>query len=87
MKQRILSNRGHLSNSAAAWALVRLKKRPSAVFLAHISQENNRPDLVEETVQTILHQQNVRQGNILLTAQDVPTLWGFADEIAAKENL
>lgn len=87
LKQRILSNRGHLSNSAAAWALVRLKKRPSVVFLAHISQENNRPDLVEETVQTILHQQNVRQGNILLTAQDVPTLWGFADEIAAKENL
>lgn len=73
LKQRILSNRGHLSNSAAAWALVRLKKRPRAVFLAHMSQENNRPELVEETVRTILAQQNVRQENLLLTAQDVPT--------------
>ena len=73
LKQRILSNRGHLSNSAAAWALVRLKKRPRAVFLAHMSQENNRPALVEETVRTILAQQNVRQENIVLAAQDVPT--------------
>ena len=73
LKQRILSNRGHLSNSAAAWALVRLKKRPRAVFLAHMSQENNRPELVEETVRTILAQQNVHQENLLLTAQDVPT--------------
>ena len=73
LKQRILSNRGHLSNSAAAWALVRLKKRPRAVFLAHMSQENNRPELVEETVRTILAQQNVRQENIVLAAQDVPT--------------
>ena len=76
LKQRILSNRGHLSNSAAAWALVRLKKRPRAVFLAHMSQENNRPELVEETVRTILAQQNVRQENIVLAAQDVPACWG-----------
>ena len=76
LKQRILSNRGHLSNSAAAWALVRLKKRPRAVFLAHMSQENNRPERVEETVRTILAQQNIRQENIVLAAQDVPTCWG-----------
>ena len=76
LKQRILSNRGHLSNSAAAWALVRLKQRPQAVFLAHMSQENNRPELVEETVRTILRQQNVRQENLLLASQDIPTTWG-----------
>ena len=79
LKQRILSNRGHLSNSAAAWALVRLKKRPRAVFLAHMSQENNRPALVEETVRTILRQQNIRQDDLLLTAQDTPTSWGFGE--------
>lgn len=79
LKQRILSNRGHLSNSAAAWALVRLKKRPRAVFLAHMSQENNRPALVEETVRTILRQQNIRQDDLLLTAQDMPTSWGFGE--------
>lgn len=79
LKQRILSNRGHLSNSAAAWAIVRLRKRPRAVFLAHMSQENNRPDLVEETVRTILDQQNVRQENIVLASQDIPSCWGFAE--------
>lgn len=78
LKQRILSNRGHLENSAAAWALVRLKKRPQAVFLAHMSQENNSPTLVKSTVETILRRQNIRQENILLAAQDTPTLWGFA---------
>lgn len=78
LKQRILSNRGHLSNSAAAWALVRLKKRPRAVFLAHLSQENNRPDLALRTVQGILKNQGVEQENLMLGAQDMPMSFGFS---------
>lgn len=58
LKQRILSNRGHLSNLDAAWALARMKRRPAQVFLAHLSEENNRPELAEETVREVL----VRQG-------------------------
>ena len=77
LKQRILSNRGHLSNSAAAWALVRLKKRPRAVFLAHLSQENNRPDLALRTVQAILQNQGIEQENLMLGAQDMPMSFGF----------
>lgn len=59
LKRRILSNRGHLANSDAAWALARLHRRPRKVFLAHLSEENNRPELAQETVQSILARQGV----------------------------
>lgn len=59
LKRRILSNRGHLANSDAAWALLRMQKRPEKVFLAHLSEENNRPELAANTVQRILEQQGV----------------------------
>ncbi|MBQ1613633.1 MAG: MBL fold metallo-hydrolase [Selenomonas sp.] len=59
LKRRILSNRGHLANSDAAWALIRMQKRPEKVFLAHLSEENNRPELAETTVQSILEGQGL----------------------------
>jgi phosphoribosyl 1,2-cyclic phosphodiesterase len=61
LKQRILSNRGHLSNSDAAWALVRMKKNHTRVFLAHLSAENNRPELARDTICDILE----KHGDIL----------------------
>ena len=60
LKRRILSNRGHLANADAAWALVRMQRRPSQVFLAHLSEENNWPELARETVQGILDRQGIR---------------------------
>lgn len=58
LKQRILSNRGHLSNNDAAWALVRMKKqRHTKVLLAHLSEENNLPSVAHETVCTIMQEQ------------------------------
>ena len=54
LKRRILSNRGHLANGDAAWALTRMKKPPRKVYLAHLSEENNRPVLARDTVTSIL---------------------------------
>lgn len=54
LKRRILSNRGHLANGDAAWALTRMKKPPRMVYLAHLSEENNRPVLARDTVTSIL---------------------------------
>ena len=54
LKRRILSNRGHLANGDAAWALTRMKKHPRKVYLAHLSEENNRPALACDTVTDIL---------------------------------
>lgn len=60
LKNRIMSNRGHLSNTDAAWTLARMARNKSAkVFLAHLSQENNRPEIAETTVRTILSEQNL----------------------------
>ena len=54
LKERILGARGHLSNSAAGWFLATLAKMPQEVFLAHLSDENNRPELAKETINRIL---------------------------------
>jgi phosphoribosyl 1,2-cyclic phosphodiesterase len=57
LKQRILSDHGHLSNSQTAAALLNLfgyldKKR--IVLLAHLSKENNTPAIAEQTILTAL---------------------------------
>ncbi|MCR5176633.1 MAG: MBL fold metallo-hydrolase [Anaerovibrio sp.] len=70
LKQRILSNRGHLSNADAAWTLVHLKQRPQKVFLAHLSESNNLPALARNTVEQILSQQHVQGIDIILTDQN-----------------
>ena len=67
-----------MSNDAAAWLLAKLpKKKQTEVFLAHLSQENNRPQLALETVETILRSQSVgeEENNIrlLLTYPDQMT--------------
>ena len=46
LKQRIASRRGHLSNPESAALAARLCARGTrALMLAHLSQENNTPDL------------------------------------------
>ena len=69
LKRRILSNRGHLTNADAAWALVRMQARPKHVVLAHLSEENNRPELAQETVSDILHGQGVAVEDLQLASQ------------------
>lgn len=51
LKQRILGERGHLSNEAAGKLLGRLlHDKMQAVVLAHLSKDNNLPELAYETV-------------------------------------
>lgn len=83
LKQRILSNRGHLSNQDAAWALVRMKKKRHVdVFLAHLSDENNRPELAYQTVATIVKGQGydlMKDLNLYLTRPDAAVALKAAD--------
>ena len=67
LKQRILGNHGHLSNHDAAWALVHMQQHPGKVFLAHLSAENNRPELAESTVRDILGEQGILPASLGLT--------------------
>ncbi|MGE5404646.1 MAG: MBL fold metallo-hydrolase [Candidatus Saccharibacteria bacterium] len=55
LKKRIRSNIGHLSNLDAARVLARINKKPGMrVFLAHLSQQNNHPEIAEKTVASFL---------------------------------
>lgn len=54
LKRRILGDKGHLSNTDAAYALIDiLPDRPVDVYLAHLSGDNNHPDLADLTVARI----------------------------------
>lgn len=70
LKQRILGEQGHLSNDAAARGLCRLlteepdsrRTRDRVVLLAHLSKENNFPELALTTVTNILEEEGIAIG-------------------------
>lgn len=62
LKQRILSDFGHLSNEAAGLALaetVEQDPRPRQVLLAHLSKENNFPEMAWQTVVNVLESRRI----------------------------
>jgi len=51
LKQRILSDQGHLSNELSGRLVSEvLNDRMGKIFLGHLSKENNLPELAYETV-------------------------------------
>ena len=51
LKERILSQNGHLSNDSCAEQVNKLLQRGTTHFLlGHLSQDNNRPDIADRTV-------------------------------------
>lgn len=70
LKQRILSDKGHLSNEATANILLKLVgSRTKYIFLAHISEHNNTKELALKTVTDKLDEINFNHDNIILTDQ------------------
>lgn len=62
LKKRIISNKGHMSNVQLAEALREwLTENTQKVVLAHLSAENNTPQLALTTVLKILRESSVRQ--------------------------
>lgn len=60
LKQRVISDRGHLSNSTTAEYLKQLVgENTKYVFLAHISEKNNTEDLAYQTTKNQLESQKV----------------------------
>ena len=69
LKTRILGDRGHLSNEAAGEALGRIlenragiKDEPLRVLLAHLSKDNNTPEMARITVNNILFESDYMEG-------------------------
>ena len=59
LKQRVLGREGHLSNEAAGETILRLlseNKKERQVLLAHLSRENNFPEMAYQTVKNILEE-------------------------------
>ena len=60
LKRRILSDVGHLSNENAGKSIVKLVDRNvKGVMLAHLSKENNFPELAVTTVEGVLKKNNI----------------------------
>jgi phosphoribosyl 1,2-cyclic phosphodiesterase len=60
LKQRIRSNHGHLSNRQSARLLrMAITPRLKHVVLAHLSDENNTPELAEKAIRQVIGDQDV----------------------------
>ena len=74
LKQRILGRRGHLSNDQSASVLSEVAHQElRAVFLAHLSQENNHPQLVNSLFKQVLWEVGLGHVSLFVTSQDEPT--------------
>ena len=64
LKRRILSDQGHLSNETAGHLIAGAVKQGSVrtVLLAHLSKENNVPELAYQTVGSIAEDAGIRVG-------------------------
>ena len=71
LQKRILGTRGHLANATAGHLLAGLEQLPQQVFLAHLSQENNTPELALSTVRGIVKQRRpAAEIQFYVTSQD-----------------
>lgn len=63
VKERIMSERGHLSNQQAAEALSKLVRgNGEMVYLTHLSRTNNIPELAKMTVESALRRSGFTNG-------------------------
>ena len=78
LRRRILSDSGHLSNAGCADLLARSiqgSTQPPTVWLAHLSETNNRPHLAKRTVQSRLAQVGIRLDLHTLPRREIYETW------------
>lgn len=74
IKIRILSDKGHLSNKDSAYCLSNLiGENTKYVVLAHLSEDNNDPNLAINTLKKELQKKNKEFNQILVAQQNVQT--------------
>ncbi|MGT2749674.1 MBL fold metallo-hydrolase [Streptococcus orisasini] len=76
LKQRILSDKGHLSNDDGAETMIRtLGNKTKKIYLGHLSKENNIKELAHMTMENALMQADLAVGHdfkIYDTSPDTP---------------
>lgn len=76
LKQRILSDKGHLSNNDASYYLSEfIGDKTNTIILAHLSDDNNTYDLAINTLNETLNKNNKKVKNILVAKQKQRTDW------------
>jgi len=74
LKQRVLSDKGHLSNQASSFYLSKLiGDNTKQIVLAHLSHENNTEDIALDTLKATLVEYNINFDNIAIAKQDSKT--------------
>ena len=70
LKQRVLSDVGHLSNQSASYYLSKLiGPNTKKIILAHLSEENNTPDMALDSIKEYFSQENIEFTNIVIANQ------------------
>ena len=74
LRQRILSDKGHLSNyDSAKYLSSFIGDNTKYILLAHLSEENNTEELAYETLINRLNEDNKNVSNIIIAKQDMET--------------
>ena len=87
VKQRILSDVGHLSNEASGEALIELiTEATEEIYLAHLSKENNMQELARLAVKNILDEHGITADQVRLmnTYPDKPTKLAVIEDKTQK---
>jgi phosphoribosyl 1,2-cyclic phosphodiesterase len=90
LQRRILSDAGHLSNAACARQLasaLRNSRRLPSIWLAHLSETNNRPALARKTVQQELARAGIHVDVQALPRRETSATWSAADARYAVAQL
>lgn len=70
LKARIRNDEGHLSNNQCAFYLSKfIGPNTKEVVLAHISKENNTPEIALDTLKSSLSENNINFNNIIVAKQ------------------
>jgi len=78
LKKRILSEKGHLSNIATGEVILEIMKKDRKsrqIILAHLSHENNFPEMAFQTIKNILEEENIYVGkdiHVEIALRDAP---------------
>lgn len=76
LKQRILSDKGHLSNIDASYYLSKfIGNKTKTIILAHLSDDNNTFEKAEKTLKEALIKENKKVDKILIAKQKKRTDW------------
>lgn len=82
LKQRIMGDRGHLSNEMAGKVIAYLAGKGTKNFLlGHLSKENNFPELAFETVRSVLHEKCIK------IDEDITLCVALRDKVGGVINL